>query len=161
MAKNNRTCSVCGKHYSYCNNCSSDNSKPSWMTMFCSENCKDLFMTATDYFAGEITPSKAKAVLNKLDISNTNIKPSVLRMIDELKDVASEEITEADIQTEPVVFEQAVTNEAQLNSEVSEIVEDVSDENIDMLGGYEAIPTNSDRKFNKKNKKNKFDTNED
>ena len=149
MAKNNKICATCGKHYHYCPTCSADNKKPSWMNMFCSENCKDLFQTATDYYAGELTASKAKAAVNKLDITNKDqFKSSVVRMIDELTDVEPE--VEA-----PVV--EAVEPEIQAEVSISEeIPEEVK---VDSEGSEEVVETAEDvipEKKGRYNKKNRF-----
>lgn len=85
MAKNNKICVCCTKAYSYCPHCSADDSKPSWMNMFCSEDCKNLFQAATDYYAGELTKEKAKEIVKNADLSNkSNFKTSIVKFINEL-----------------------------------------------------------------------------
>lgn len=84
MAKNNKICATCAKAYSYCNHCSADDSKPSWMNMFCSEDCKNLFQAATDYYAGELTKEKAKEIVKNADLSNkSNFRTSIVKFINE------------------------------------------------------------------------------
>ena len=161
MAKLNKTCTVCNTKYSFCPNCAADNSKPSWMNMFCSENCKNLFQAATDFYAGELTPGKAKAVVEKADLSNkANFKPSVVKFIDELADVEADYSADA----EPVV--EAV---GQLVSEINQVVEEVkaeevktdsepSDEVVEVsVEPVEGVDDNADKKpYTKRNKRNKF-----
>ena len=61
MAKENRTCFLCGNGYHYCPNCSADRDKPSWYNMFCSEECHEInhilcennFKRLSDEDAGE------------------------------------------------------------------------------------------------------------
>lgn len=150
MAKNNKICATCGKQYHYCNNCAADNSKPAWMNMFCSENCKDLFQTATDYYAGELTASKAKAAINKLDTTNKDqFKSSIVRMIDELIEVEPEieipvvEIAEPEIQAEVSMPEEVISEEVKFETSEDVAVDEVSED------------TTSDKK-GKHNKKNRF-----
>lgn len=141
MAKTNKICVTCGKQYHYCNNCAADNNKPSWMGMFCSENCKDLFKTATDYYAGELSQSKAKAIVNKLDTTNkAQLKASIVKMIDELSEISPEVEVIENVKESDVV-----TESKDINVESPE----------DTLDNVEAVPTEPTKK-NKHIKKNRF-----
>ena len=83
--KNNRTCLVDGKKYSYCPSCSQDKNKPAYMATFCSENCMKLFMAASDYAANEISKEDAKKIVDKADLSNRkNFKASINKFIAEI-----------------------------------------------------------------------------
>jgi len=156
MAKNNKTCVCDGKRYSYCPHCSADNSKPSWMNMFCSENCKNLFQAATDYYAGELTPSKAKVIVENADLSNKdNFKPSIVRFIDELSSVKAEEIVntvsevvEAPEMKENASNEEVKVEEVKIDSEPSDKAVWVSEEVREDV---------STKKPYKKNKKKYFE----
>ena len=68
--QNNRTCIICGKKYSYCNNCQSDANKPTWYFIFDSQNCHDIYEVCTQYRDKEITVAQAYEKISKLDISN-------------------------------------------------------------------------------------------
>ena len=156
MAKNNKICVCDGTRYSYCNTCSADNSKPSWMNMFCSENCKNLFQAATDYYAGELTPSKAKAIVENADLSNKdNFKPSIVKFIDELSSVKAEEIVdtvsevvEAPETKENASIEEVKAEEVKIDSEPSDEVVEVSEETKEDV---------SEKKPYKKNRKKYFE----
>lgn len=156
MAKNNKTCACDGTHYSYCPHCSADNSKPSWMNMFCSENCKNLFQAATDYYAGELAPSKAKAIVEKADLSNKdNFKPSIIKFIDELSKVKAEEVVDTVSEVvetpetkENVSSEEVKVEEVKIDSEPSDEVVEVSEEDKEEV---------SEKKSYKKNKKKYFE----
>ena len=81
----NKTCIVCGGKYEYCTTCSKYDRYPTWMNQFDTENCKDLFMVATDYNAGELTLGEAKDRVKKLDISNIeNYSAGVKNTIQEI-----------------------------------------------------------------------------
>lgn len=69
MIKNNKTCTLCGKAYAYCNSCASFNDKPFWMAMYCSEDCKDIVPVLTDYIYNKIEKDKAKDILDAKDTS--------------------------------------------------------------------------------------------
>lgn len=69
MAKENRTCAVCGKLYSFCTRCDEDRNKPLWYFTFCSENCKDIYDTTSKYDDKRITLKQAHEKLNKLNLS--------------------------------------------------------------------------------------------
>lgn len=74
MPKSNRICVVCGKGYHYCPTCREDVTKPRWMTMFDTENCKVIFDTATKFNLGKITAIEAQEQLKDcnlhIDFSN-------------------------------------------------------------------------------------------
>ena len=156
MAKLNKICIVCGKKYEYCPHCSADNSKPSWMNMFCSENCKNLFQAATDYYAGELTPSKAKTIVGKADLSNKdNFKSSIIKFIDDLSSVKAEKIED----TLPEAIEASKTEEDASNEEVKveefEIDSELSNRATEMFG--EAKEEVVENKSYRKNRKKHFE----
>ena len=69
MARLNRTCYACQTKYSYCPSCSrADAAKPSWASEFCSESCKDIWVTLTKYNMSMLTKSEAKAIISELDL---------------------------------------------------------------------------------------------
>lgn len=69
MAKPNKRCMACGTKYTHCPDCSrADALKPSWASEFCSEPCKDLWLTLTRYNMGTNSKSEAKALISALDL---------------------------------------------------------------------------------------------
>ena len=69
--KNNRTCIICGKNYTYCPVCNSgDANKPTWYFIFDGQNCHDIYEVCTQYRDGEIDAITAYEKISKLDISN-------------------------------------------------------------------------------------------
>lgn len=73
MATNNRKCTCCSKHYSYCPSCSgSDRLAPSWKAEFCSETCKDLWLTCTRYNMQRLTKQEAQDVIKSLPLKPVN-----------------------------------------------------------------------------------------
>lgn len=85
--RNNKICICCSKPYEFCTGCAKDNEKPSWMNIYCSENCRSLFQGATDYRAGEITKDQAKKIVDNADLTNEkNFKDSIKKFIKEFKE---------------------------------------------------------------------------
>lgn len=69
MPSNNRTCLCCSKKYSYCPSClGADRLAPSWKSEFCSETCKDLWLTCTRFNMGTLTRQQAQDIIKSLYI---------------------------------------------------------------------------------------------
>ena len=67
----NRKCICCSTQYSYCPTCdSADKLKPSWHSEFCSEDCKELWNTATKFNMGLIEKSDAKEIISILSLKD-------------------------------------------------------------------------------------------
>lgn len=78
MARRQRECYLCGESYKYCPTCSQDRTKPSWMTEFHSESCKDIFDICTRYNLGMMSKIEAQEALSTCDLTNkTNFKSYV------------------------------------------------------------------------------------
>lgn len=78
--KNNRTCICCGKEYYFCNTCADQIKEPRWKTIYCSDNCRKIFMTITDYNYKEITKEQAIKNLNACNL-NGKYKTSIANAI--------------------------------------------------------------------------------
>ena len=80
-----RKCYLCGESYSYCPTCSQDRTKPSWMSEFHSENCKNIFDICTRFNMQLLTKDEAKAAIEMCDISNrSNFKSYVQTDLDNI-----------------------------------------------------------------------------
>lgn len=85
MKKNNKKCITCGAVYSYCPTCGADRYKPTWMNLYCSENCRTLFQKATDYTAGKLSIEDAKEYLSTADLSKReSLHHGVKKFVDEV-----------------------------------------------------------------------------
>jgi hypothetical protein len=55
-----KKCIVCGKEYEYCGHCDKNPKINRWKNQYCSENCRDIFKTVTDYVGNLIDVKTAK-----------------------------------------------------------------------------------------------------
>lgn len=123
----NLKCLVDQKEYRYCPVCEADRNKPTWYSMFCCENCKDIFTVLRDNSFGVISDEKAKEELNKLDLSEKDkMTEGVQNSIDKLLKIQAK----GKIQNDVI--------ESQLNIEVNEkqtnIKENVNESRNDTKG---------------------------
>lgn len=95
MVKNNKTCILCGKVYSFCNRCEEFDHLPRWMAIYCSDNCRKIFSALTEYNAGNITKEQAAVELSKCDLSDKeHFHPFNQEKIDEIFDVKDEKVND-------------------------------------------------------------------
>ena len=69
MAKYVQTCLLCKQTYEYCGGCSKYKHLPTFMTTFCSQNCRDIYQVMTNFESKILTKEEAKRQLMNLDIS--------------------------------------------------------------------------------------------
>ena len=85
MLRDNKTCILCKNLYTFCNRCEEFDHLPRWMALYCSNNCREIFMTATNYKAGEITKEQAIERLSKCDLSDKKqYHQSVIDILDDI-----------------------------------------------------------------------------
>ena len=83
MGRRTRECYLCGQNYQYCPTCTQDRTKPSWMSEFHSESCKNIFDICTRFNMGTISKEDAQRELNSCDLTNkSNFKSYVQRDLD-------------------------------------------------------------------------------
>lgn len=98
MGKYDRTCVVCGKHYEYCTNCDQFISYPTYMAMYCSKECVDLFDVLSSFEAGQTSKEDAQKVLQTMDQSKMKMLKN--SMANSYKKIMAED--------EPVVIEEEI-----------------------------------------------------
>ena len=82
MSRKNRKCLCCNVDYHYCPTCSQDRMKPSWMSEFHDENCKNIFDICTRFNMELMSKEDAQKALSACDLSNKeNFKYYVQRDI--------------------------------------------------------------------------------
>lgn len=70
MARDDKTCVMCNKHYKFCESCPSKyNVTETWRNIFCSENCRGLYKIYDRIKSGQITDKEAMKEIKKFDIS--------------------------------------------------------------------------------------------
>lgn len=69
MAKYIQTCLLCKQTYEYCGGCSKYKHLPTFMTTFCSQNCRDIYQVMTNFEGKILTKEEAKRQLMNLDVS--------------------------------------------------------------------------------------------
>ena len=99
MGKFDRTCVVCGKHYEYCTNCDRFLNYPTFMTMYCSKECVDLFDVLSRFEAGQTSKEDAQKVLqgmdqNKMKMLKNSMANTYKKIIAEDKPVETKEEVE-------------------------------------------------------------------
>lgn len=75
-----KKCVVCGKEYEYCGHCDKNPKINRWRNQYCSENCRDILNTVTDYVGNLIDVKTAKDKLLKLNI-NINMTKQISNYI--------------------------------------------------------------------------------
>ena len=142
MAKLNRKCIICHKKYSYCPSCAADSNKPTWMILFCSNNCRDLYNILNDYSHKLLTKEDAYNKLKGLEISCADELPwNFKENLNEILNagIAIEEDAVKPLITEDVVEEQKISikevnkqNGKVIKEETvkNEIIEEVNEEEI-------------------------------
>lgn len=83
MRKVNKTCIACGKDYYFCNSCADNRHDPIWKMTWCSENCKDVFATVSEYKLGNLSAEDALTKLSELDV-DVEFKQKLNSEIDEI-----------------------------------------------------------------------------
>lgn len=85
MGRRNRECYLCGESYSYCPTCSQDRMKPTWMSEFHSESCKNIFDICTRFNMKLMSKTEAQVALKSCDLSNReNFKSYVQTDLDNI-----------------------------------------------------------------------------
>ena len=113
---NNRTCKVCGTKYKYCPTCGSDAFKPAWMSMFCSRNCYDIFITLSNLTNKKITEEMAKKEIIKFDTSKV-INDTMIKQINELLKVSEKEEKEESVVEEIKVSEEIESQDSTVENQ--------------------------------------------
>ena len=93
--KNNKTCLICGKQYTYCNTCGEYRHLPIFMITFCGQNCLDIYNILSGYEGGEIDKNTAKNELESLDTSrHMYYSGSFKKSFNKIMDIVDESVAE-------------------------------------------------------------------
>ena len=142
MAKYVQTCLLCKQTYEYCGGCSKYKNLPTFMTTFCSENCKNIYQTMADFENGILSKDKAKLKLSGLNTSRhmfytNSFAISYNKIMEDEKD-AVEKIVEAN-DNQPV-------EDADVSATIEKIIENNTISSDDIKEMAESISTSSKSK---------------
>lgn len=104
MAKDKtKICVCCNTIYEYCGHCDDNAKINKWKNNYCSENCREIFKTVTDYIGKLITIEEAKKRLQKQDlkICTTRQVSKVIEEIMNYKELQKEQTKVEDEQSKP------------------------------------------------------------
>ena len=103
MASKNRKCICCQEKYDYCPTCSrKDALEPSWKAEFCSEICKDLWLTLTKFGMGMLSASEAKSIISSLNLKPIDVYVECVKR-DYAKVIAEEKKSRRIKRPEPII----------------------------------------------------------
>ena len=125
--KQNKICKVCGTKYSFCPSCSGTLAADKYKSMFCSENCRNIFYTCSRYNVGAIDKNKAKSILSDLDLSNRSnfsekIKSDIANILKFKVKSARKDFTP--VENAPIVVEEPIVENLPVTDESSTVVEE-------------------------------------
>lgn len=83
IERNNKTCICCNKSYKYCSGCAEYAHLEPWHSIYCSDNCKEIFNAVSMY--QKVSTEETKKRLDKCDLSNKdNFHKNILKVVNEL-----------------------------------------------------------------------------
>lgn len=93
-----RKCVCCTKSYTFCPSCNpADKLLPSWYFAYCSESCRTIYNTLTDYDKGSIDAETAKEILEKCDLSRkAYFGPSYIRILGQIDEAVENNKTKVE-----------------------------------------------------------------
>ena len=86
-----RICHTCGKEYHYCPRCREDENKPTWMFVWDTLECKEVFNILSRYNSGDYSKEEAREALKKAISHEITFTDAIQKEIDE---ILKEEIVE-------------------------------------------------------------------
>lgn len=84
MKSKPRNCNCCGREYYYCPHCREDENKPTWMMAWDTQECREVFITLSDYNSKNISKEQAKERISKVLTHTIVFKEKIQQQIDEL-----------------------------------------------------------------------------
>ena len=160
MGKYKKICLLCKKDYEYCTGCSKFKHLPTYMNIFCGENCKNIYEVMNDYENKVIDADEAKKKLEELDTSRhmyytksfADTYNKIYGIMDETDEDIEKEVNSKTDDLSSVAVDNVVVDET-TSKTISDVIEnntistDEISDNIDKISQASA--------FKKKYKKNK------
>ena len=153
MAKYVQTCLLCKQTYEYCGGCSKYKHLPTFMTTFCSQNCRDIYQVMTNFEGKILTKEEAKRQLMNLDISRHNyytksFATSYNRIMTDDTDEENQLKEDIKENSEPVI-------DADVSSTIEEIIDNNTISSEKIKEGINVASNSSNFKKYRKGKKYK------
>lgn len=127
-----RKCTCCNEKYNYCPSCGNDRLKPTYLSVFCSESCKDLWTTLSKFSMGMLTKPEAVEIINSLNLKDkSKYVASVQRGMAEILKKESKLKKTQSLIASKVVVEKSIENisvEETQPSESHEVVNKIEEE---------------------------------
>lgn len=83
--ENNRKCYTCGKEYYYCFSCP-DELRPTYLTMFCCEDCVTVFDALCNYGSNKLTAKECNELIkDKIPEEFSNYSEGCQKLIKKMK----------------------------------------------------------------------------
>ena len=134
-----KTCSICGTHYKYCN-CAEYAHLPRWMDAYCSFDCKELYNIAAGFINGWKTPEEELERLKRIKIPDrSKLSEWMNKAIDEMLELEKVNLKELEEK-----------NDVSTDNNVKPKVE-IKDDNNESFT-YKKIEPKFKNKSNKQNK---------
>ena len=155
IERNNKTCIVCGKSYKYCSGCAEYTHLEPWHSIYCSDNCKEIFNIVSMY--NKVPKEETRSRLNKCDLSNKNtFHKNILKTINELYSL-TEEIKAVDTIKTNIETIEDVMEKAELVEDIQKKTIETNDIDVTKEEIENVIEENNVVKTALKNKKRKKD----
>ena len=151
MAKYIQTCLLCKQTYEYCGGCSKYKHLPTFMTTFCSQNCRDIYQVMTNFEGKILTKEEAKRQLMNLDISRhdyytKSFATSYDRIMVDDTDEGNQLNENIKENSEPVV-------DADVSSTIEQIIDNNTISSEKIKEGTNVVSNSSNFRKNKKGRK--------
>lgn len=106
-----KTCTICGTKYEYCGHCDSNNVNNMWRSIYCSENCRDIYDICGKYVSGKYSISDAYDKLKVLDTNKNIALNGVKKNVEDIMAYGKTITTEAPEKTviDNIAFENSET----------------------------------------------------
>lgn len=119
--RRNRKCICCSTEYFYCPDCNgSDRLKPSWYSEFCSEDCKDLWLTATKFNMGMIEKKDAKETILALSLKDKSEYVTCVQR--DLEVIFAEEPKKRGMRAKALIIDEATVEPVATEPESHEVI---------------------------------------
>ena len=160
MGKYKKICLLCKKDYEYCSGCSKFKHLPTYMNIFCGENCKTIYEVMNNYESGSIDIDTAKKQLDELDTSRhmyytksfANTYNKIYGIMNETDEDIEKEVDSKTDDLSSVTIDNVVVDEI-ASKTISDVIENNTISTDEISDNIDKVSQAST--FKKKYKKNK------